>query len=179
MVGGRSDSQANLIREIYPELREIAGRLLRRERDGHTLQRTALVHEALLRLFEAPPETTLPPQQFLALAAHKMRNILIDYGRRHRSLRRGGSFVRVPMFELEGVATRDEDTLLALDEALDRLGGLDGRLLAVVELKSFLGCTTDEAAEILGVAHSTVELDWTFSKAWLHRELTKSVPNRV
>jgi RNA polymerase sigma factor (TIGR02999 family) len=173
MVGDLTDSDEKLIGAIYPELRAMAGRLLRKERDAHTLQRTALAHEALLRLFKNPPPPTTPIQEFLALAAHQMRNVLIDYGRRRSAQRRGASLVRVPLCEAEVGVCRNDDEFLALDEALERLGLLDRRSLAVVELKYFSGCTTDQTAEILGVSDGTVEQDWKFARSWLHQELTK------
>jgi len=173
MSASSTDSNDNLIHAVYPELRAIAGRLLRNERGDHTLQRTALVHEAFIRLFKNPPDPEVSPKEFLALAAHQMRNILIDYGRRHRAQRRGGSLVRVPLFEADHGQDRQDDELLAFDEALNELGRLDRRLLTVVELKIFSGCTNGEAAEVLGISSSAVQEDWKFAKSWLYRELTK------
>src|ERR1700730_14332688 len=116
MLAERAETNENLIRAVYPELREMAARLLRRERDGHTLQRTALVHEAFIRLFGRRPDQTLSAQNFLALAANQMRQILIDYGRKHHSQKRGGEFARVPLFEADSSTARDEHSLLALNE---------------------------------------------------------------
>lgn len=161
-----------LIREVYPELREMAGCLMRRERAGHTLQRTALVHETFIRLFGVHPGGTTSVRSFLALAAHQMRNILIDYARRHRSLKAGGGYSRVPLFEVEDGRAQDADALLALNEALDRLGELDERALSVVELKFFGGFTTAEAAAVLQVSDGTVEEDWHFARSWLFGALT-------
>src|ERR1022692_2880691 len=101
MVATRSEATENLIREVYPELREMAARLLSRERPDHTLQRTALVHEAFIRLFGKGPDQSLSVQKFLAIAAYQMREILIDYSRKHRSQKRGSEFTRVPLFEAE------------------------------------------------------------------------------
>ena len=167
-----AETNENLIRAVYPELREIAARLLRGERDDHTLQRTALVHEAFIRLFGRSPDQTLSAQNFLGLAAHQMRQILIDYGRKRHAQKRGGEFSRVPLFDANLSAARDEDSLLALNEALDRLGEIDSRALSVVELKFFAGYTNDEAAEILGVSDGTVEADWQFARSWLFGALT-------
>jgi RNA polymerase sigma factor (TIGR02999 family) len=167
MVVEWTETNDNLIRAVYPELREMAARLLRRERVDHTLQRTALVHEAFIRLFGQRPGQTLSTQNFLGLAAHQMRQILIDYGRKHNSQKRGGEFARVPLFEADPSTARDEDSLLALNEALDLLGKIDSRALSVVELKFFSGYTNDEAAEILGVSDGTVESDWQFARSWL------------
>jgi len=166
-----TEEHERLIKVIYPELREIAGRLLRKERDNHTLQRTALVHEAFLRLFGKKQIRDLAPQEFLAFAAHQMRQILIDYGRKRSAKKRGGDFCRVPMFESEHSFARDEDSFLALNDALDRLGDLDPRALAVVELKFFGGCTNNETAEVLGVSDGTIEAVWLHARLWLLREL--------
>jgi len=161
-----------LVIAVYQELREMAARLLRRERDDHALQRTALVHEAFIRLFGTRPGAAVSQQHFLALAAHQMRLILIDYGRRHNSEKRGGKASRVPLFEAESGDAAGSDALLALDEALGRLGKIDPRALSVVELKFFSGHTTDEVAEILGVSDGTVEADWKFARSWLFGNLT-------
>src|ERR1022692_3605598 len=119
MVATRAEANESLVRAVYPELREMAARLLRRERDDHTLQRTALVQEAFIRLFGKRPDRTLSTQSFLGLAAHQMRQILIDYGRKHHSQKRGGEFARVPLFEGDRGFARDEDSFLSLNEALD------------------------------------------------------------
>ncbi len=145
----------------------MASRMLRRERSDHTLQRTALVHEAFIRLFGKQPDQKLDTREFLSLAAHQMRQILIDYGRKHRSQKRGGELLRVPLFEADKGNERDDDSLLALDEALERLGKIDPRALSVVKLKFFGGYTNAEAAVILGVSGGTVEADWQFARSWL------------
>jgi len=170
------DPQA-LVQAVYPELRRIAGRLLRRERAEHTLQRTALVHEACLRLLGNVSLRDYTPESFLALAAHQMRQVLIDYGRKRGAQKRGGDLTRVPLLEAECGFARDEDSVLALNEALERLGELEPRALAVVELKFFGGCTNAEAAEILTVSEGTVEAVWLHARLWLYRALN-GVPNR-
>lgn len=170
----------DLIKAAYPELREMAARLLRRERDDHTLQRTALVHEAFIRLFGIKPEDMSSQENFLALAAHLMRQILVDYARKHGAKKRGGEFGRVPLFEADMYADRDEDSLFALDEALERLGRIDERALYVVELKFFCGYTNRETARILRVSDGTVEADWQFARSWLFGILAdKTRPSRV
>jgi RNA polymerase sigma factor (TIGR02999 family) len=161
-----------LAQAVYPELREMAGRLLRRERNDHTLQRTALVNEAFVRLFKNPPKPDLSCRELYSLAAHQMRNILIDYGRRHSSLKRGGDFVREPLFEADRSLCRNPDSLLALNEALDRLGMTDSRALSVVELKFFGGYTNAETAAILGFSDGTVEENWQFARSWLYGVLS-------
>jgi RNA polymerase sigma-70 factor, ECF subfamily len=165
-------SAEKLLTAVYPELRMIARRLLSGERAGHTLQPTALVHEGLLRLFGARPSADLSPQSLLALAAGQMRRVLIDYGRKHHSMKRGGEFRRVPLFDIHPGSAIDQDELLTLNEALELLGQMDPRALAVVELKFFAGCTNDETAAILGVSDGTIEAVWLHARLWLYRELT-------
>jgi RNA polymerase sigma-70 factor, ECF subfamily len=158
-------SQDETIRLVYPELREIAARLLRGERPNHTLQSTALVHESLLRLLDLPEAAALPAQELIALAAHRMRHILIDYGRRMRAGKRGGGAPHVPI-----EAARcgfDPEQLLELDLCLSRLGEFDRRALQVVELRFFAGLTEEEAARVLGVSATTVGRDYEFARAWL------------
>jgi RNA polymerase sigma factor (TIGR02999 family) len=172
VVVDSAQSNESLIKAVYPELREMAARLLRRERDDHTLQRTALAHEAFIRLLGKSPDQVACSQDYLALAAHKMRQILIDYGRKRGSRKRGGEVARVPLFEADPSIVRDEDSLLALNEALDQLGKIDPRALFAVELKFFCGYTNAEAAEILGVSDGTVEANWQFARSWLFGSLT-------
>jgi RNA polymerase sigma factor (TIGR02999 family) len=172
MAIGDGEQQERLIKSLYPELRELAGRLLRGERRNHTFQKTALVHEAYLRMVKGKTALQdLPANEFLALAAHEMRLILIDYGRRRGAKKRGGKFLRVPLFDFEHSFERDEDALLALDEVLNRLEKLDARAVRVVELKYFAGCTNQETAEVLGVSDGTVEALWLHARLWLRREL--------
>jgi RNA polymerase sigma factor (TIGR02999 family) len=171
MPAAWSEATETLIQEVYPELREMAARLMRREREDHTLQRTALVHEALIRLFGKGPDHAPSPGSFLAFAAHQMRQILVDHARRHRSLKGGGAYLRVPLLEEHTPAVRDDDSLLALDQALARLGELDPRALSVVELKFYCGFTNQETACVLSTSDSTVEEDWQFARSWLFGEL--------
>jgi len=154
----------------------MAGRMLRNERINHTLQPTALVHEIFLRLArDSLKARDLPPGEFLSLAAHQMRLLLIDYARMRKAKKRGGELTRVPLFESEYGIFRDEDSILALEEALLRLGQWDARGLKVVELKFFAGCTNSETAKILGCSDGTVEGIWLHARIWLHAELTKQV----
>lgn len=167
----------SLLREVYPELRSMAGSLVRRERPGYALQRTELVHEAFLRLFDTMDLLSeMPREAFLAMAARKMRHILIDYSRRQNAERHGGRLVRVPLFEGDLRCQGGGDELLALNCAIERLLESDERAAAVVELKFFAGFTTEEIAAILGVSDGTVESDWAHARAWLYRELTKKRP---
>lgn len=157
----------DLISDMYGELREIAARLLRHEREGHTLQKTALVHETFIRLFEKHPETALSARSFLGLAAHQMRLVLVDYGRKHRAGKRTGRLQRVPYLEVDHGFARAEDAILAIDAAMEKLQQLDQRAHAVVELKFFAGFTNQETAGILNLSAGTVEQDWQFARAWL------------
>ena len=152
---------------------------MRRERTAHTLQRTALVHEAWLRLLGNVSLRDYTPESFLALAAHQMRQVLIDYGRKRGAQKRGGELTRVPLLEADFAFARDEDSVLALNEALERLGELEPRALAVVELKFFGGCTNGEAAEVLKVSEGTVEAVWLFARLWLYRALNGPVQRNL
>jgi RNA polymerase sigma factor (TIGR02999 family) len=173
--GGESDRPdvADVYALAYAELRRIAHRQLRGERTDHTLNTTALVHEAYLRLAECTANW-IDQSHFFALAAQAMRHILIDYARRHRSVRRGGGCVRVPLEDATLTLDDRADLLLAVDEALTRLAALDERRARVVECRFFGGLTEDETAAALGVAVRTVKRDWAKAKAWLYQELYDS-----
>lgn len=163
----------DLIRAAYPELRLMAGRLMQQERENHTLQPTALVNEALIRLMGTTPD--MPLGQFLAYASRQMRNVLVDHARAHNALKRGGDWIRVPMEEVEASWMINPDSLLELNGALDRLGALDARALSVVELRYFGGFTLPEIARILELPHGTVDTVWRHARLWLYRELAKPV----
>ena len=158
---------------VYGELRRLAASHLRGEAAGHTLQPTALVHEAFLRLVGNAPECQ-NRSQFYGVAAHLMRQILIDHARSRQALKRGGRFERVSLNEEQLLFSGDQDPdLAALDEALDRLGALDSRKARVVELRFFGGLSVEESAEVLHVSEVTVRRDWNFAKTWLLRELRR------
>ena len=165
----------DLLPRVYDELRALADAYMRRERAGHTLQPTALVHEAFLRLLQLPPGSVQNRIHFFALAAQAMRRILADHARRHRAAKRGGSAVRVPLELVEGgaPATPAGDDVAAddLDAALEDLAKLDERQARVVELRFFGGLSIEETAEVLAVSTATVKRDWLVARAWLHREL--------
>jgi RNA polymerase sigma factor (TIGR02999 family) len=170
--GGNRAALEELLVEVYDELRRLARRHMRRERDGHTLQTTALVHEAFLRLADAD----VPWQDrahFFSVAASQMRRILVDHARARASAKRGGKARRLTLDEALAAPSRHVDDLLVIDEALVRLAGEDPRKSRVVELHFFGGLTYEEIAEVLGVSLSTVRFDMRFAKAWLRRELTK------
>jgi RNA polymerase sigma factor (TIGR02999 family) len=161
---------------VYEELRRLAAAYLRRERAGHTLQPTALVHEAYLRLMKDRPDRWQNRAHFSAIAAHSMRQILIERARARAALKRGGAQPRVTLDEaLVAGETRSVD-LVALDEALDRLEQLDPEQARLVELRFFGGLTIEETADAMGISPATVKRHWTVARAWLARELDGSSP---
>jgi RNA polymerase sigma factor (TIGR02999 family) len=163
---GDASALDDLMPRVYDELRALADAYMRRERAGHTLQPTALVHEAFLRLLRLPPGAVQNRVHFFALAAQAMRRILADHARRHRAAKRGGNAVRVPLELVEGGAAADD-----LDAALEDLAKLDARQARVVELRFFGGLSIEETAEVLAVSPATIKRDWLVARAWLHREL--------
>jgi RNA polymerase sigma-70 factor (ECF subfamily) len=156
---------------IYSELRQIAERFLRLEAPGHTLQPTALVHEAFLRVAARQELAALTATHTRALFAQAMRRILVDHARRKRARKRGGQRVRVALGE-RLISATDEEDLLDLDLVLTRLAELDPAQAQLVELRIFGGMTVAEAAAEMGVAKRTAEREWTAARAWLRRELT-------
>lgn len=171
---GHAEAEAQLVSLVYPELRRIAGRHLRRERSSHTLQPTALVHEAFVRLFRGEPIDWQNRAHFFVLAARQMRRILVDHGRRRRALKGPGRLVRVTLGEVDahGAALEGGNAdLLALDQALDRLESLDPRAARIVELRYFAGLGEREAADALGISTATAKRDWAFARAWLLKQL--------
>ena len=174
---GEGDSHAlqELMPLVYRELRRTAHGRLGRERPGHTLQTTALVHEAYLRLVDQREASWKNRAQFFAVAAQMMRRILVDYARARQYGKRGGSAQRVELDEAI-VASKDRAAeVVALDEVLLSLAELDPRKSRVVELRVFGGLSVEETAEILEVSPGTVKRDWTLAKAWLQREMTHGV----
>ena len=169
---GDEAALARLIPIVYGELRRVASARLRGEGSGHTLQTTALVHEAYLRLVGLDRMALHNRTHFFAMAARLMREILVDHARRKNALKRGGG---VTVLGLEGVAAGAENAVvdvLALDEALTDLASLDQRLCRVVELRFFAGLSIAETADALDVSSATVERDWTVAKAWLLQRLS-------
>ena len=160
-----------LVPVVYAELRRIASRQLRRERAGHTLQPTALVHEVYLRLIDQREVDWRNRAHFFGAAAEVMRRILVDYARRHDAGKRGDGVPSVPIEEASETAAADRIPVLALDLALDKLAQLDRDLARIVELRAFGGLTIEEAACVLGVSPSTAKREWRTAKAWLGREL--------
>lgn len=158
---------------VYAELRQMAHAHLGREREGHTLSTTDLVHEAYVRLANRK-DIAMERSVFLRAASASMRRILIDYARRHQATKRGSGATTVSLDETEIAAGESSDTLVALDEALTRLAEQDDRLALVVECRYFGGLTEDETAEALNVTARTVRRDWVRAKEWLYRELRES-----
>lgn len=160
-----------LFPRLYGELREIADRLLRGEVTGHTLQPTALVHEAWFKL--AGPKAPRPVDRthFLALAARAMRQVLVDHARKRRALKRGGPTVDLSIADDRLGFSIPLDDLLSVDDALTRLATENARLARVVELRFFAGLSEDETARALDVTTRTVQRDWAKARAWLHAEL--------
>jgi len=156
---------------VYDELRRIAHRQISRERAGHTLDTTGLVHEAYLKLVDQTRTQWTDRAHFFAVASNAMRRILVDHARSYRTNKRGGAPLRVSLTDNMLVAEQRADTLLAVDEALTELAQLDERLSKVVECRFFAGLTEEETAETLGVTARTVRRDWTKAKGWLHRRL--------
>lgn len=165
---------------VYEELRVLAARRLSREKPGQTLQATALVHEAYLRLVDPDPERQWNSRgHFFAAAAEAMRRILVDRARRKNRIKHGGAASRqdVDVDHFAGFEAQDSAELLAIHEALDSLAQRSPRKAELVKLRYFLGCTIAESADILGVAPATAEEDWTYAKAWLHRQLRRREEN--
>ena len=169
----RGDSTAlqQLLPLVYAELRRIAARQLRNERVGHTLQPTALVHEAYLRLVDQRQVDWQSEAHFFGVAAQVMRRILVDHARRHSAKKRGEGAQWVSIDEANEVAVSSELPILALDRALEHLEKVDPELAKLVELRAFVGVTNDEAARLLKVSPSTAKREWRTAKAWLTREL--------
>ncbi len=171
LANGNQEASTELIPVIYQELHRLAVGHLRRERPDHTLQPTALVHEAYIKLVAQRNADWQSRVHFFAVASKLMRRILIDYARRHLRVKRGGRQAKLSLDEVLLVSPDRPDKVLALDESLTRLEKLDARQGRIVELRYFGGLTVEEAAEILGVSPTTVRREWASAKAWLYGEL--------
>ena len=177
MASHSARPEDELFPEIYGELRKVAGRYLQRERRNHTLQPTALVHEAWLRLHNDRRTGILGRTHGLAMGAIAMRRLLVDHGRHQKREKRGGGVKPVAfdtLFEAAATAAVPIEELLSVEEALSRLEAIDPRAAEIVSLRFFAGMTNAEVAEHLGVSIRTVEGDWTHARAWLKRELAAS-----
>jgi RNA polymerase sigma factor (TIGR02999 family) len=170
---GNRDAASQLIPLIYNEMRRMAGAYMQRERPGHTLQATALVHEAYMRLAGGQPGPWQNRAHFFAVAAHVMRQVLVDHARRRHSSKRGGENAQKIDIDAEAlVGAENTEDVIALDEALDRLAKLDPRQSRLVELRFFAGLDVEQLAEVMGVSPTTIKREWRSAKAWLHGELT-------
>lgn len=169
---GRQDALGKLVPLVYQELRRLAGHYLRGERPGHTLQATALVHEAFLALVDQNRHDWQNRAHFMGVAGQVMRHLLVDHARRRRAAKRGGLPVTLDegRFDLGADLTQTEE-ILAVDELLDRLSRLDPQQARVIELRYFGGLSIEETAEAMGLSVRTVKRDWTMAKAWLRGQL--------
>jgi RNA polymerase sigma factor (TIGR02999 family) len=175
-AGGDHAALDRVLPSIYEELRAIARRELRRERTGHTLTATALVHEAYLKLVRLERITWESRAHFFGACAQEMRRILISHARKKAAERRGGGAEHVPLENACVAAMTRPAELLALDEALTRLTVLDQRQARVVECRFYAGMDVEETASVLGISPATVKRDWTAARAWLNRELAAERP---
>jgi len=171
LTAGDSEAAAEVIPVIYEELRRLAAHYMVRERSDHTLQTTALVHEAYLRLVDQQKSTWQNRAHFYGAAAQVMRRILVDHARARRAEKRGGDAPHLSLDEALVFSAGQSDELVRLDDALGRLAKLDPRQSRVIELRFFAGLNVEEAAEVMGIAPKTVKRDWSAARAWLHREL--------
>ncbi|HYL92469.1 MAG TPA: sigma-70 family RNA polymerase sigma factor [Alphaproteobacteria bacterium] len=170
---GDQEALNALVPLIYNELHALAHHYLRGERSGHTLQTTALVHEAYMRLAKQGPFQTQNREHFVAVAARLMRQILVDYARSHRAAKRGAECTIELADDVEQPQQRSTD-VVALDDALNALAKLDANQARIVELRFFGGLTLEETGGVLGVSAATIGRDWSMAKAWLHREMQRS-----
>lgn len=168
--GGDDAAAARLLPLVYDEMRALAGAIMRAERRNHTLQPTALVHEAYLRMIDQTRATFESRAHFMAVAAQTIRRILCDHARTRNAQKRGGGWARITLSAEPGAEEREVD-LLALDEALDSLGASDERKARVVECRFFAQMSVEETARALGVSVSTVEADWRVARAFLRTAL--------
>jgi RNA polymerase sigma factor (TIGR02999 family) len=174
-VDGDQKALDNLIPVLYPELRRIARHHLRSERQEHTLQCTALVNEAFVRLLGGQPVNLRNRGHFIALASRMMRQILVDYARARQSEKRDGG-LRIEIEALANLPVKGDAQLIALDESLRELSQRDERQGKIVDMKFFGGLTTSEIADVLGVSVATVERDWAVARVWLRRQIAETAP---
>jgi RNA polymerase sigma factor (TIGR02999 family) len=167
---GEPDAAAALLAAVYEELRRMAAVQMSRERPGHTLQPTALVHEAWLRL-GGENQNWETRAQFFGAAAEAMRRILIETARKKKAARHGGDLARMDLDKVEIAIEAKDDELLAVHEAVGRLAVHDARKAELVKLRYFVGLTLEEAADVLQISHATAGRDWTFARSWLYQEI--------
>ena len=170
---GDEGALTTLLPLVYDELRQLARRQLRGERDGHTLQPTALVHEAYARLVDQASVQWQGRTHFFAVAAQTMRRILVDHARKRHAAKRGGQPIQITLDATLAVADRRDVDVIALDDALNALAILDTTQAKLVELRYFSGLGIEETAKVLGISPATVKREWSTARAWLYREMTK------
>ena len=176
---GDPHAAEQLLPLVYEELRKLAAQKLAQERPGHTLQATALVHEAYLRLVGADPAPQWNGRgHFFGAAAEAMRRILVEQARHKHTLKAGGGRRRVDLADAEPALPAPQDDLLALDEALQRFAALHPRRADLVKLRFFAGLTTEQAAQVLGVSPSTADNDWAYARSWLRLALADQAGHR-
>jgi RNA polymerase sigma factor (TIGR02999 family) len=168
---GQTGAADQLMELVYGELHQMAARQMRRERGEHTLQATAVVNEAYLRLCRSEPITWQDRAHFFAVAAQQLRRVLVDHARRVRSDKRGGDQIKLSLCDFDGGYTDFTEDMLALNEALERLQVLDERAAKVVEMRFFAGLDEKDIAEALNISVVTVQRDWVFARAWLAAQL--------
>jgi RNA polymerase sigma factor (TIGR02999 family) len=173
---GEPKAADKLLPLVYEELRHLAAHKMANQAPGHTLQPTALVHEAWLRLIGNPEAQFAGRAHFFAAAAEAMRHILIDSARRKRAVRHGGGQVRVDIQNLEIAAPADEDELLAIHDVLDKLAAEEPQKAELTKLRYFVGMTFEEAAEVLGISVATAKRHWAYARAWLYEEIRTNKP---
>jgi RNA polymerase sigma-70 factor, ECF subfamily len=171
LTRGDAGAESKLIPVVYEELRRLAGSYMRRERVDHTLQATALVHEAYLKLVEQRSVNWQSRAHFFGVAAQLMRRILIDHARGHTRQKRGGEQQKISLDEAFVFSEQQADELLAVDDSLNLLAKIDPRQAKVVEMRFFGGLSVEEGAEALGISPKTVKRDWSVAKAWLYADL--------
>jgi RNA polymerase sigma factor (TIGR02999 family) len=169
--GGKPEAAGRILPLVYEALRKLAAQKVMREAPGQTLQATALVHEAWLRLGGDPQSQWQNSAHFIAAAAEAMRRILIDNARRKKARRHGGGLVRVELDGLDLAAGVADDQLLAVHEALDRLAAHDAQKAELVKLRFFAGLTLEQSAKVLDLSLATAKRDWAYARAWLYREI--------
>jgi RNA polymerase sigma factor (TIGR02999 family) len=174
---GDAKAREALMPLVYDELRKLAASHLRRERNDHTLQPTALVHEVYLRLAEQKNVQWQDKSHFFGVTANLMRRILVDHARAHLADKRGSGLPKVSLNEAIAMSRERPAELLALDESLTQLAATDPQQSRIVELRVFAGLTIEQTAEVLGISPATVKRDWNLAKAWLLREIEKAEPS--
>jgi RNA polymerase sigma-70 factor (ECF subfamily) len=174
LTKGNEEAGGKLIPVVYAELRRLAASYMRGERSDHTLQPTALVHEAYLKLVEQHSTDWQSRAHFFGVAAQVMRRILVDHARAHLREKRGGGQLEVPIEEASIFAPEHSAEMIKLDQALEQLAKLDPRQAKIVEVRFFGGLTVEQTADLLNISPKTVKRDWSMAKAWLHGKMKQS-----